>query len=48
MKDNTVNITVRVDRETRDEFVKTAKSNDMDASKLIRAYMKKYIEESKK
>ena len=43
---NQATITIRVDKDLRDKFVKIAKINDSDASKLIRIFMKKYVSDN--
>jgi len=42
----TVNYTIRLDRELKDRFVKTCKAMDSDSSKEIRKFMKKYLAEN--
>lgn len=42
----TVNYTIRIDKELKDRFVKICKAMDSDSSKEIRKFMKKYIAEN--
>ena len=42
-ENKTVNYTIRVNKELKDEFVKACKAQDSDSSKEIRKFMKKFI-----
>ena len=42
-KNETVNYTIRIDKELKDRFVKICKAMDSDSSKEIRKFMKKYV-----
>lgn len=37
------NLTIRIEENSKLDFINAAKENDIDASKLIRQYIKKYI-----
>ena len=40
---NTVQMTIKIDKELRDAFVAVAKSCESDASKELRKFMKEFI-----
>ena len=42
-ENKTVNYTIRINKELKDEFMKACKSVDSDSSKEIRKFMKKFI-----
>lgn len=49
MKDkNTVRLSIDVDRELKKEFLRVAKENETDGSKLIRIFMKTFVAKNKK
>ena len=39
---------VRLPGHLRDEFLELAHANDMDGAKLVRAFMRNYVEQNKK
>lgn len=43
MAESKTNFNVRVDKELKNSFIRAAKKQDIDASKLIRQYMREYI-----
>lgn len=47
-KMKTVNLNIRIDENTRDEFRRIAEENAQTPSALIRLWIKNYIEENKK
>ena len=45
-KETKVNFTMRVEKSLKDIFVKICKTNDDDASKVIRRMMREYVKEN--
>lgn len=43
-----VNFNVKMEKDTRAEFVKLTKQNDENASRVVRAFMKSYIAKQSK
>ena len=37
------NLTIRIDENLKHDFIAAAKENDIDASKLVRQFIKKYV-----
>lgn len=37
------NLTIRIDENLKHDFIVAAKENDIDASKLVRQFIKKYV-----
>lgn len=37
------NLTIRIDENLKNDFIAAAKENDIDASKLVRQFIKKYV-----
>ena len=46
--DSKVRLSVEMEKSIKDEFIKLAKANNTDSSKLIRNYVAKYIANNKK
>lgn len=44
----TVNLNIRIDEKTREEFKKVAESNAQTPSALIRMWIEEYLKENKK
>jgi len=40
-------LTIAVEKQLREEFKKVCKENDLDASKVLRHFMRQYIERNK-
>ncbi len=41
------NLTVRIDKDLLEKFIKLATNNESDASKEVRKFIKKYVKEGK-